>query len=106
MVEKDQYEGVTKVAEASFEAPRSGALNVAVIFGVAAVAFTLILAPFVDRKSAHLAGTVAPAAYDDIVTGSISTNSGPKRYIVRRSVLQDTPGAVCIINSDGSTSGC
>ncbi|HZG30329.1 MAG TPA: hypothetical protein VE079_17890 [Ensifer sp.] len=106
MAEKDHYDELTKVAEAPLKTPKSGALNVAVIFGVAAVALTLILAPFVDRKSAHLAGTVAPGAYDDIVTGSISTNSGPKRYIVRRSVLQDTPGAVCIINSDGSTSGC
>lgn len=106
MADKDQYDGQTEVAEAPLNAPKSGALNVAVIFGVAAVALTLILAPFVDRKSAHLAGTVAPGAYDEIVTGSISTNSGPKRYIVRRSVLQDTPGAVCIINSDGSTSGC
>ncbi|MCD2179384.1 hypothetical protein [Rhizobium sp. C1] len=106
MAEKDQYDGSTEVAAAPFRTPKSGALNVAVIFGVAAVALTLILAPVIERKSARLAGTVAPGAYDEIVTGSISTNSGPKRYIVRRSVLQDTPGAVCIINSDGSTSGC
>jgi hypothetical protein len=106
MGEKDHYEGSTDVVDVPTTAPRIGALNVAVIFGVAVVALTLILAPFVDRESSQLAGTVAPGAYDDIVTGSITTNSGPKRYIVRRSVLQDTPGAVCIINSDGSTSGC
>lgn len=106
MAEKDQYDNTADPVGASFETPRTGALNVAVIFGVAAIALTLILAPFVDRESAQMAGAVAPGAYDDIVTGSISTNSGPKRYIVRRSVLQDTPGAVCIINSDGSTSGC
>lgn len=106
MAEKDSFEGSTDIVDVPVTPPRIGALNVAVIFGVAVVALTLILAPFVDRESAQLAGTVAPGAYDDIVTGSISTNSGPKRYIVRRSVLHDTPGAVCIINSDGSTSGC
>jgi uncharacterized protein Veg len=41
-----------------------------------------------------------------MTTGSISQNNGEKRYIVRRSLLQETPGAVCIINSDGSSSGC
>lgn len=106
MAEEEQYDGLTEADGSKWTAPKSGALNVALIFGVAVIALTLILAPFVDRRSAEYAGVVAPGAYDDIVTGSISTNSGPKRYIVRRSVLQDTPGAVCIINSDGSSSGC
>lgn len=85
---------------------RSGALNVAILFGVAVVALTLIVTPFIDRKSAEMAKTVAPGAYDDIKTGSIPQTDGNKRYIIRRSLLQETPGSVCIINSDGSSSGC
>jgi hypothetical protein len=85
---------------------RSGALNVALIFGVAAVAVTLILTPFLDRKSEEMASTIAPLPYDNIKTGSIPRTSGTKRYIIRRSLLQEIPGAVCIINSDGSSSGC
>jgi hypothetical protein len=84
----------------------TGALNVAVIFGVAAIACTLILTPFLGAPENKAAKAVVPGQYDSMTTGSISQNSGEKRYIVRRSLLQETPGAVCIINSDGSSSGC
>lgn len=83
-----------------------GTLNVALLFGIAVIAGTLILTPFLDRKSADVSKAVVPGQYDSMVTGSISKGDGAKRYIVRRSLLQHTPGAVCIINSDGSSSGC
>jgi len=85
---------------------RTGALNVALIFGVAVVALTLIVTPFVVGNGKQAAKFAATDPYDNITTGSIQTTTGSKRYIVRRSLLQQTPGAVCIINSDGSSSGC
>lgn len=85
---------------------RTGALNVALIFGVAAVALTLIVTPFVVGNDKQAPKFAATDPYDNITTGSIQQTSGSKRYIVRRSLLQQTPGAVCIINSDGSSSGC
>ena len=107
MAEEDLYGSTVEVENSSDRFKLAGALNVAVIFGVAAIALTLILTPFIDRHSQQIAKANVPApAVDDIKTGSITTNDGPKRYIVRRSLLQHTPGAVCIINSDGSSSGC
>ncbi len=106
MAEKDQYDGSTEGRRSTVQNAQIGCAECCRDFRRGSSGSDVILAPVIERKSARLAGTVAPGAYDEIVTGSISTNSGPKRYIVRRSVLQDTPGAVCIINSDGSTSGC
>ena len=85
---------------------RTGALNVALIFGVAAIALTLIVTPFVVGNDKRAPKFAAADPYDNITTGSIQKTDGSKRYIVRRSLLQQTPGAVCIINSDGSSSGC
>ena len=48
----------------------------------------------------------APIDYDNISTGSIPANGSTKRYTVRRSVLQEMPGAVCIIDANGGKSGC
>jgi hypothetical protein len=94
-------------SENAVSVKRSGALNSALIFGVAAIAITLIVTPFLAKHDAPELQAVAPSLYDNITTGSI-TSSGEtsKRYIIRRSLLQQTPGAVCIINSDGSSSGC
>jgi hypothetical protein len=81
----------------------SGALRVALLFGSAAVAFTLILTPFIDRSAGNVIASRGLAQQlDQTTTGSISTSAS---YTVRRSVLQSSPGAVCVIRESGSRSG-
>ena len=85
---------------------RIGALNMALLFGTAAIALTLILTPVLapDKDDRMIAGTIG---YDDIKTGSIPTEDGKvKRYTIRRSILQKDPGEVCIIDEDRRKSGC
>ena len=84
---------------------RIGAVNMALLFGTAAIALSLILTPVLSSdKNDMQASTLG---YDDIKTGSIPTEDGKvKRYTIRRSVLQDNPGEVCIIDREGNRSGC
>jgi hypothetical protein len=85
---------------------RIGALNMALLFGTAAIALTLILTPVLAPEDG---GQIQASTidYDNITTGSIPTPDGKvKRYTIRRSILQDKPGEVCIINPDGSRNGC
>jgi hypothetical protein len=88
-----------------------GVVRLAVLFASAAIVSAVILTPIlaIDAPSARIAS--APGDYDTIITGSIpgirsAPASGQKRvYTIRKSVLQDTPEAICIIQSDGSSSG-
>jgi hypothetical protein len=81
-------------------------LNLSLLFGTAVIALTLILTPMLSSKSDKRMLANTPIDYDNISTGSIPSGGAAKRYTVRRSVLQEMPGAVCIIDADGSRSGC
>ncbi|MGV3550448.1 hypothetical protein [Rhizobium sp.] len=95
--------------EQEFSAHRSngmGALNMALLFGTAAIALTLIVTPMLApaRPDRMQASTID---YDNITTGSVpSTDGRTKRYTIRRSVLQEYPGDVCIIDASGKKNGC
>jgi hypothetical protein len=81
----------------------SGAIRVALLFGSAAVAFTLILAPIIDRGAGNIIAKRGVAqGLDATATGSILKSRG---YTVRRSILQGGPSAVCIISENGAQSG-
>jgi hypothetical protein len=80
----------------------SGAVRIALLFGSAAVAFTLILAPIINRGTESFTARRAnPSALDGTATGSILKTRG---YTVRRSILQGAPSSVCIIADNGSQS--
>lgn len=86
-----------------FNIADNGALRVALLFGSAAVAFALILTPFVDRGAGSVVAARGVALeLDQTATGSVSQ---PGRYTVRRSVLQSSNSAVCVIRSNGGRSG-
>ena len=81
----------------------SGAIRVALLFGSAAVAFTMILTPIIGRGPADLASRRPGAVkLDATATGSILKTRG---YTLRRSVLQGGPDSVCIIDQKGGESG-
>jgi hypothetical protein len=84
-----------------------GAVNMALLFGTAAIALSLILTPMLapDGKTDQMQASTMD--YDNITTGSIPTADGKtKRYTIRRSVLQKNPGDVCIIDQNGNRTGC
>lgn len=81
----------------------SGAIRIALLFGSAAVAFTLILAPIIDRGSGNvMARRGTPSGLDSLSTGAVASARG---YTLRRSVLQDPAAPVCIIDQHGQENG-
>lgn len=98
----------SKPQEREFSRERSGpigALNVALLFGTAIIALTLIVTPLVSQQKDRMEASTL--GYDDIKTGSIPSHDGKvKHYTIRRSVLQSDPSEVCIIDDNGNKSGC
>ncbi|MFB2551454.1 hypothetical protein [Ensifer soli] len=104
MVDEDFWRTVQEKDLVAAQSRRTGALNLALLFGTAVIALSLILTPMLSSKDDSLFAR-APLAYDDVVTGSVPKDSG-KTYTIRRSILEETPGAVCIIDGEGNSSGC
>jgi hypothetical protein len=74
------------------------------LFGSAAVALALILAPIADRhvSSGQPAQSARTSGLDVMTTGAIRYRG---TYTERRSVLQPSPNSVCIIRDNGTRSG-
>jgi hypothetical protein len=106
MVDDDFWRTVQDKDLAMSQSRRTGVLNLSLLFGTAVIALTLILTPMLASKTDTKVLADAPIDYDNISTGSIPNSNAAKRYTVRRSVLQEMPGAVCIIDGDGNKSGC
>jgi hypothetical protein len=82
-----------------------GILRIALLFGSAAVALALIIAPIADSQTrSYVAQDGGPVGVDTMTTGSIK-GGGRDLYTIRRSVLQSSPEAVCVIRADGSRTG-
>ncbi len=78
---------------------RVSAIRVALLFGSAAIALTLILVPLVENQSRNVA---VFNGLDEMSTGSVTRD---RQYTIRRSVLQPSADSVCIIDSDGTRRG-
>ena len=81
---------------------RGGALRFSLLFGIMAIALALFAAQLLDRTGSQFGQNSRPAGLDFMTTGSTQDDSG---YTVRRSVLQQSPTAVCIIHADGRRTG-
>lgn len=79
-----------------------GVLRIALLFGSAAIAVALMAIPYIEGKQDQFIARGGTAGIDMMSTGSISRDN---TYTVRRSVLQPSPGSVCIIRDNGSRSG-
>jgi hypothetical protein len=80
-----------------------GILRITLLFGSAAVALALIIAPFADSQTrSHAGNDREPYGLDATATGSIGRPS--KVYVIHKSVLQSSPDAICVIR-DGRRSG-
>ena len=83
MMDDDFWKAVREKEQASSKSRRTGALNIALLFGTAVVALSLILTPMLADKSKSSVLASAPE-FDNITTGSI-----PK--IGKRQALYDPP---------------
>ena len=90
-------EGYNRVTEAGM-----GLLRITLLFGSAAIALALLVAPMLDKSSYEdVAVREGFAGVDTMSTGSV----GQRTYTIRKSVLQSSPSAVCIIGQNGKRSG-
>ncbi|MCF6368746.1 hypothetical protein [Rhizobium halophilum] len=97
-MDKDVWKTVRARKRSSHGSGRTGALNIALLFGTAAIALSLIVTPMLAEQHdmRHLAHVQEEV--DWMTTGSIGgTKQGSRHYTIRRSVLQKTPGSICII---------
>ena len=99
MTPESEWEAIRPRRTPLFGAAGVGMLRIALLFGSAAVALALILAPLADRYSKSQ--VVGLDGLDFTTTGSIGNRAA---YTVRRSVLQ-APGSVCIIRANGQRRG-
>jgi hypothetical protein len=99
MTPEDEWDAIRSRRAPLFGAAGMSMLRIVLLFGSAAVALALILAPMADRYSKT--EIVGAQGLDFDATGSVGRPGG---YTIRRSVLQ-APGAVCIIDSAGRRSG-
>ena len=95
----------------AYRSGRTGALNVALLFGTAAIALSLIITPMLAKRGDQSRMANIQQDFDMISTGSISRNADNtkeknKHYTIRKSVLQETPGSVCIVQGYSSETGC
>ncbi|MBB3966240.1 hypothetical protein [Rhizobium metallidurans] len=107
-MDDDFWKAVREKEQASASSRKTGVLNIALLFGTAVVALTLILTPMLADKSKSSVFASAPSEFDSITTGSIpkTENDNGKRYTIRRSVLQEMPGSVCVVQGYGNSAGC
>lgn len=95
---EEQWELVRGARASRIESAGMGAVRIALLFGSAAVAFALLAVPFLDARTRP---QVSRAGLDMVSTGSIDRGS----YTIRRSVLQSSPSAICVIRNDGVRRG-
>lgn len=92
---------------ASIRSGKTGVLNIALLFGTAAIALSLIVTPMLANRQDSRRMANVQQDFDQITTGSIKpADKGVKHYTIRKSVLQDTPGSVCIVQGYGASTPC
>ncbi|MCX8999972.1 hypothetical protein NOF55_22975 [Rhizobiaceae bacterium BDR2-2] len=102
MGNEDSWKDVRLRHRASRSSYRTGALNLALLFGTAIVALTLILTPILASKHDSRSLALIADDFDLLTTGSVPPRPHGKSYSIRRSVLQETPGSVCIVEGYGN----
>lgn len=96
----DQFGG----GRSRIEVAGSGMLRIVLLFGSVAIALALIIAPVLDKGSnADFAEVDGQYGVDMMRTGTIGSRG--TTYTIHRSVLQSSPNSVCIMRSNGTSSG-
>ena len=82
----------------------TGILRITLLFGSAAIALALVVAPLADRKSKSVVDYASSRSIDVVSSGRFK-KAAQSEDAIRRSVLQNSLDSVCIISSTGSKSG-
>ena len=77
-------------------------LRVTLLFGSIAIAIAMLAVPLLQNGIRQTSMDGQAAGLDTISTGSVRNGS---RYTIRRSVLQPSPDAICVIRENGTRSG-
>lgn len=104
MARKNDYIDDDLLQAGGLSGAAGGILRITLLFGSAAIALALVIAPLANRGSQAVVDYSAGRSLDEIQTGSIK-KADPATYTIRRSVLQETPGSVCVIQSNGTKTG-
>ena len=92
----DWYQDKSEIAENnSFGS--SGLLTYALSIVAAVAVITALVTPLIASNVQELTASANLSGSDDVVTGSVAAPAQMKRYTIRRSILQPSAGAVCII---------
>jgi hypothetical protein len=105
-MDKDFWDTVRSGERKELKSRKTGVLNMALLFGTAAIALSLILTPMLAGSGGNKSLAYTVDDFDNITTGSIGRSDGTRRYTIRRSVLQETPGSVCIVESYNGGESC
>jgi hypothetical protein len=100
MFGNDEWEKFRSERGPLLEIVQSGALRIALLFGSVAVAIALLLTPVLERETR--VARINALGIDNTVTGSVPVQG---IYTLHRSVLQNSPNAVCVIPFDGTRTG-
>ncbi|MGF0539696.1 hypothetical protein ACQQ2Q_16985 [Agrobacterium sp. ES01] len=106
MVDEDFWDAVRTRERRTAKSHKTGVLNIALLFGMVVIALSLIVTPMLSGNSDKRQLAFTPDDFDNITTGSIDQSGQGRRYTIRRSILQEMPGSVCIISGDDSGGRC
>lgn len=84
----------------------TGALNIALLFGTAAIALSMIVTPMLAERHSGMRLNELQDDFDRLTTASTKPVEKGKSYTIRRSILQETPGSVCIVQGYGAGAEC
>ncbi|PZO76635.1 MAG: hypothetical protein DI629_15895 [Mesorhizobium amorphae] len=81
----------------------SGIMRATLLFGSAAIAIAMFAVPALDRATRSDTQAASLYGLDTMSTGSVRRDG--ETITIRRSVLQSSPDAVCVIRENGSRRG-
>lgn len=96
------WEAVRGERNGLFGSSTFSTLQITLLFGSAAVALALIVAPLAANYVEDRIAANGTTGLDLTATGSVGQRGS---YTIRRSVLQPSPDSVCIIRPNGVRSG-
>jgi hypothetical protein len=105
---EDFWKTVDASRDYSEKRRRTGALNVALLFGTAAIALSLIITPVLANRSGNSQPRYAtvPDDIDNILTGSIKRTEAGKTYTIRNSILPDHKNGPCVVQGYNRSVSC
>lgn len=109
----DFFKEDEKISAGFMPVAKSGFVRFVLLFGSAILALTLVIVPILSQKaSKQTAQSLFPAGVDMMATGSVNrtlngngTSGQGGSYVERKSLLQSSPQAVCVIASNGKQQG-